>query len=172
VTAVLVVVQDGRAWVGADSRVTNSGTYRDDAAKVVERHGWVWAIAGASATAAWLRTQLRPQRPDEDDEAYLLDVSAAAQTWLKERDDLCGNKDITCAHFVAAKAGRAWVATGYGVETIGELYAMGDPTAPAAAFLCTDWTGLPVPARIRHAIEATARVSAYVGGPITVVEAT
>ena len=169
-TAVLVVVQDGRAWVGADSRVTNSGTYRDDAAKVVERHGWVWAIAGASATAAWLRTQLRPQRPDEDDEAYLLDVSAAVQTWLKGRDDLCGNENITCAHLVAARAGRAWVATGYGVETIGELYAMGDPTAPAAAFLCTDGA-MPVPERIRLAIEAVARISAYVGGPVTVVEA-
>jgi len=170
VTAVLVVVRDGRAWVGADSRVTNSGTYRDDAAKVVERHGWVWAIAGAGTLAGWLRTHLHAQRPDEDDEAYLLDVSLTAQGWLKHRDELCGT-DKACAHLVAAKAGRAWVVSGYGVETIGELYAMGDPTAPAAAYLCTE-AAMPVPVRIRQAIEATARVSAYVGGPVTVVEAT
>jgi len=51
-TAVLVVVQDGRAWVGADSRVTNSGSYRDDVVKVIERHGWVWSVAGSGAIAA------------------------------------------------------------------------------------------------------------------------
>jgi len=172
VTAVLVVVQDGRAWVGADSRSSGSaGAFRDDAAKVIRAHGWVWAVAGSAVVAAWLRTQLRPQREGEADEDYLLDVSGEAQLWLKARKTACSDDDKEYVHLVAARAGRAWVATGFGTEEIGKLYAMGDPTAPVAAFLCTDG-GLPVPDRIRLAIEAVARVSVYVGGPVNVMEAT
>ena len=121
-TAVLVVVQGGRAWVGADSRSTGlSGSFRDDAAKVIQAHGWVWAVSGTAVVAAWLRAHLRPPREGEPDEDYLLDVSGEAQLWLKARKAACGDDGEEHVHMVAARAGRAWVATGMGTEPIGDL---------------------------------------------------
>ena len=170
-TAILVVVQEGRAWVGADSR-TSALAYRDDAEKVFIAEGWLWGVAGHSAQACWLRTSLPHQAPDISDERYLLDVGAQLQTWLRARCDVAEPEDRRRGGvaLVAARGSRAWLVTGEGIETIGELAALGDPTAPAAAFLCTDG-GLSVPDRIRLAIEATARVSAYVGGAVRVLEA-
>ena len=41
--------------MGADSRSTGlSGSFRDDAAKVIQAHGWVWAVSGTAVVAAWL----------------------------------------------------------------------------------------------------------------------
>ena len=170
-TAILVVVQEGRAWVGADSRASGHA-FRDDAEKVFIEGGWLWGVAGHSAQACWLRAKLPRQAPDASDEAYLLDVGAQLQVWLRARCDVAEPEDRRrgAVALIAARGPRAWLVTGEGIERIGELAALGDPTAPAAAYLCTDG-GLSVPDRIRLAIEATARVSAYVGGAVCVLEA-
>ena len=82
-TAILAVVQEGRAWVGADSRASGLA-FRDDAEKVFIEGGWLWGVAGHSAQACWLRAKLPRQAPDASD----ANRKGREEAWKRWKDAL------------------------------------------------------------------------------------
>lgn len=167
-TAILGVVDNGRAWIAGDSRASRPSSFWDGCQKVAVHHGWVWGISGSLQILPWLELHSRPMADGESDLAYLSQLTGEAAAWCRSRGR---PDDDTSWTAIVGRKGKLWFLDCVGgVLPVERMISIGDETAPSAAYLCTD-PFMPVPERMVKALEALATVTQWVGGPIDVLEA-
>lgn len=166
-TAILCTVRDGRAYLGADSRVTQGWVYRDTIDKIMHRGAWTFALCGSASGLSWLRYECPSQEDGEDPDAYLYRVGKAladfGATPSGKLDD--GGK----VNVFAISRGRAWqiVSGPVEIEPVVDIIGGGDSSATYAAMLVArDF--LPEAQAIVRAINACAEVSPGIGGMVRV----
>lgn len=166
-TAILCTVRDGRAYLGADSRVTQGWVYRDTVDKILNRGPWAFALCGSASGLSWLQHAAPEQRDDEANEAYLYRLASA----LADHGGTPSGKldDDGKIGLFAICQGEAWqvMSRPVEIEPVRDVIGGGDSTATVAALLVARDHRQEADA-IRRALTACAAVGPGIGGPIHV----
>ena len=174
-TCIVGLVDDGRVWMGADSRSTSASDWclTTQSPKIIEKDGALFGCAGSPRIGQLIRySTTLPKRLPDDLDREVFEIVAAIQRGLREGNCIAvdGGAETYDGTILLGYRGNLFlVSNDYSITQPRENYqaiGSGSPTALGALYATK---GQEPETRIRIALEAAAQTSPYVSGPFVIM---